>query len=413
MQKCNSDFAELAIDIGESLLLNGAEIQRVEDTVSRICSSFGAIKTEAFCIIKAMVVTVRFSDGSSYTASRRITATSNNYKRIAHLNSLSRSVCSGELTLDEARARLNDINSGYECKFRKTLAGYTLLALSCCIFFGGNYIDALMTIPCALFMSVYSNVIGKIGINKTVYNFIASFICGVIIMLTSLIGIDINIGHVITGALMMLIPGIALSSSIEDLLLGDTTSGMLNICESVLSACAIALGYALAVKLFGVTDIYNEVLPHSWAILILMSLISAFAYATVGNASTTLFLFTSLGGLISYAVFLPVFDITQNEFGSIFIAASVATVYSRICARLLKCPTPIFSTPAMIPLAPGNVLYLTIHHALMKDWGNMQHYFIRTLIISSGIALGLMSVMFLWNLISGLIRNAGAMLKNK
>jgi len=403
MHTCNSETAELAIDIGEALLVNGAEIHRVEDTVSRICKSKGAAETEAFCIIKAMIVTVRFEDGTTYTSSRRIHATSNNYKRIAALNSLSRAICSGDTSVEEAKSKLSEIKRGFDCPIQKTLIGYILLASSCCMFFGGSILDALMTIPCAVFMTAYSRMFGRLGANKTIYNFIACFLSGIIIMLTAMLGLDINVGRVITGSLMLLIPGITLSNSIEDLLMGDTTSGLLNICESLLASCAIAAGFALALKAFGISDIYGNMLTYDWVTIMILSLISAFAYAMIGNASSALFLFVSLGGALIYFVYHFVFLYSGNEFGSIFIAASAATLYSRICARFLKAPTPIFSTPAMIPLAPGNALHLTIHHALKSDWNGMQHYFLKTLIISFGIALGLMAVMFTWNLVQNLI----------
>ena len=383
MHTWHNDITELAIDIGEALLINGGEIHRVEDTISRICKSKGAVKTDAFCIIKAIVVTVKFEDGTVFTSSRRIHTTSSNYKRIERLNSLSRELCSGSISVEDARKKLKRIKEGFKCPLQKLIIGYILFAFSCAMFFGGTFFDALMTIPCALFMTAYTLVVGKLGINKTVYNFIASFLCGIIIMTLPLLGAQINAGHVITGSLMLLIPGIALSNSIEDLLMGDTTSGILNICESVLAACAIAAGYALAIKVFGVSDILGAPTEYTWYALLILSLLSAFSYAMVGN-----------------------------EFGSIFIASALTTLYSRICAIKLKCPTPIFSTPSLIPLAPGNVLYLTIYHALRSDWNNMQFYFLKTLLIASGIALGLMAVMFLWDLISNLIGSAKAV-KNK
>ncbi len=397
------EFAELAIDIGEALLINGAEIHRVEDTISRICSSKGAVSTDVFCIIKAIVVTVKFGDGTEYTSSRRIHTTGSNYKRIERLNSLSRTLCERDISVKVARAKLDRIERGFTCPIQKLMFGYILLAFSCCMFFGGTLFDAAMTIPSALFMTAYTVAVQKIGMHKTVYNFIASFLSGIIIMILHVMGVDINTGHVITGALMLLIPGIALSSSIEDLLLGDTTSGILNICESLLTACAIAAGYALSSKVFGVTDIYNDAIFYPWYIFIVLSIICAVSYAMVCNASTTLFLFTSLGGLVSYISYYLIFLASGNEFGSIFLAASTATVYARLCARFLKAPTPIFSTPAMIPLAPGNALYLTIHYALKSDWSNMQSYFLRTVMIASGIALGLMAVMFTWDLVQNLI----------
>lgn len=406
MLECNSKSAELAIDIGEELLLSGAEIHRVEDTISRICKSCGMQRAEVFCIIKAIVVTVKFDDGTTYTSSRRILATNKNYKRIAKLNALSRRICAGELSESEVASSLAEIKCGYECPMYKTVLGYILLAFSFCIFFGGNLLDAAMTIPCALFMSAYSKIFKKLGVNNTVYNFIACFLSGVIIMLIRTAGVDINIGRVLTGALMLLIPGIRLSTSIEDLLMGDTTSGLLNICESILASIAIAAGYALALRAFGVSDITESITDHSWMILLFMSLISSFAYSAIVNVSTSLYVFNAIGGALIYFFYHFAFVYSGSEFGSVFIAASIATLYSRICAWLLKAPTPIFSIPAMIPLAPGNSLYLTIHNALQSNWDEMQYYFLQTLMTSFGIALGLMGVIFTWNIVHDIVANA-------
>ena len=49
------DFTEyllcLALDVGEGMLKNGAEVARVEDTIERICHAYGAVHVEVFSII--------------------------------------------------------------------------------------------------------------------------------------------------------------------------------------------------------------------------------------------------------------------------------------------------------------------------------------------------------------------------
>ena len=49
-----SDAGELllacALDIGAEMLINGAEISRVEDSISRICRAYGAEEINAFSI---------------------------------------------------------------------------------------------------------------------------------------------------------------------------------------------------------------------------------------------------------------------------------------------------------------------------------------------------------------------------
>ncbi len=404
MPDCTNDLCELAIDIGEALLINGAEIHRVEDTVTRICTSAGAIETEVFCIIKAMVLTVKKPDGSAYTTSRRIISTENNFKRIDKLNTLSRRICEGSYTVDGAKNKLERIKGGYECTFLKKLIGYVLLATFSAMFFGGTPFDALMTIPAAVFMALYNLAMKKSGINRSVYNFIACVLSGIVIIITYLLGAPIHISAVITGTLMILIPGLTMSSCIEDLLMGDTTSGILNLCESFLAAIAIALGYAFALKIFDIKNSFSEPITYSLPVLLFLSLAVALGYALMGNVSSKTILFASAGGIITYLVYHCALILFYNNFAAIFVAASVGALYSRIAANIFRTPATVFSTPSMIPLAPGNALYLTIAHAIDGNRVLTERYLMQTLTIASGIALGLLIIILIFKLINLILR---------
>lgn len=402
MLQCDQKLVDLAIDIGEGLLTSGAEIHRVEDTITRICISAGAKEVDAFCIIKAMVVSVRLEDGSVYTASRRILTTAMNYKRIDHYNTLSRRICEGVLSLEDARAECEKIKSGFVCSDAKKLLGYILLAFSCTAFFGGSWFDAICTLPVCLVLILFDMAIRPHGLNKMVYSFIAAFLSGATIMLTTLTGLPLSIGPMVAGTLMILIPGIAMTGSLEDLLTGDTTSGILSFCESLLSACAIVLGYALSLAMFESGDT-GVVINYPWYVLLLFAVITTIAYALMTNVSTKMCPYLALGGALTYATFAAVSNASNHEFLSTLAATAAGTFFAYIAARILKRPTSIFSTPAVFPLAPGYALYLTISHSLKGDFGGMQHYAVRTLMIASGIALGLLAVSFLWGMIRVLV----------
>jgi uncharacterized membrane protein YjjP (DUF1212 family) len=49
------------MDIGEQMLISGAEVRRVEEGIKRMCCSFGANRTDVFIITSSMVVTVFLS----------------------------------------------------------------------------------------------------------------------------------------------------------------------------------------------------------------------------------------------------------------------------------------------------------------------------------------------------------------
>ena len=50
---------------------------------------------------------------------------------------------------------------------------------------------------------------------------------------------------------MLLIPGLALTNAIRDMMNGDTVSGLLRLCDSLLRALAIAAGFISIMTLIG------------------------------------------------------------------------------------------------------------------------------------------------------------------
>ena len=80
------DFTEyllcLALDVGEGMLKNGAEVARVEDTIERICQAYGAVHVEVFTIISMINAAVRMPDGSYSSQLRRVKQTSTNLDKL-------------------------------------------------------------------------------------------------------------------------------------------------------------------------------------------------------------------------------------------------------------------------------------------------------------------------------------------
>ena len=58
------DKLNSAMNIGEEMLISGAEIHRVEDSMNRILTALGASRVDTFIITSSMVVTVHTPDGA-------------------------------------------------------------------------------------------------------------------------------------------------------------------------------------------------------------------------------------------------------------------------------------------------------------------------------------------------------------
>lgn len=232
-----------AMDIGEQMLINGAEIHRVEESISRMCYAFGATRIDIFSITSSMVATVYTVDGTCYTQTRRITSATNNFEKIHQLNDLSRQICEKHLTEPEIRARLTTIMQQRPYSLWMEIASYALIAGAFTLFFGGTAVEALVSLLIGAIVRL-----GMIASDRVVSNKIFSkFISSVILTALSFVALHFmwipTVDQVIIGNIMSLIPGIGLTNALRDLFTGDSIAGLLRSIEAALVALAIAAGY--------------------------------------------------------------------------------------------------------------------------------------------------------------------------
>ena len=103
-----------AMDIGEQMLISGAEVHRVEESIKRMCRSFGAKRTDVFIITSSMVVSVFTEKDETYTQTRRILNSSTDYEKLHKLNELSRNICSKKIC--NVNQIKEELNNAISCK---------------------------------------------------------------------------------------------------------------------------------------------------------------------------------------------------------------------------------------------------------------------------------------------------------
>lgn len=100
----------------------------------------------------------------------------------------------------------------------------------------------------------------------------------------------------------------------------------------------------------------------------------------------------TVGGLMSWALFLALNITIQNEPICYFVVAAVVTLYAEIMARLLKTPATPIVTTSLIPLIPGGSLYYTMAYAFESDFDRFIEKAVSTLKLASALALGILIV---------------------
>lgn len=91
----------------------------------------------------------------------------------------------------------------------------------------------------------------KVAINSIVRTIIASMILATIAISASKLHLISHLQSVITGTLMLLVPGIAITNSLRDIIGGDFVSGLSRMIEAILTAASIAIGVGVMMMFLG------------------------------------------------------------------------------------------------------------------------------------------------------------------
>lgn len=243
-------FGRMIVNIGEMLLLAGAEISRVEDTIERLGYAYGAAEVNCFVITSSIMVTIGFVDTFNVSYTRRVTEIpGSNFTVIESINELSRLYCSGQITVEELEKRYLEIKEFKpDTRFRIVqYIGCMLVAGGAAVFFGGNVYDGIVGGILGLVVNLMLEKLEPICANKMMFNMISTFCLGLIICTLTKIFPVLQLECIISGEIMLLIPGVAFTISIKDIITGETLSGILRLIESIAWAIALAAGYMLAI----------------------------------------------------------------------------------------------------------------------------------------------------------------------
>lgn len=124
-------------------------------------------------------------------------------------------------------------------------------------------------------------------------------------------------------------------------------------------------------------------------IQILAAFVGSIGFALMFNIRGWRLVAASVGGLLSWFLFVVINKFVANEPIVYFIVAFAISVYAEIMARVLKTPTTTFITASLIPLIPGGSLYYTMVHAFSGDYDAFLPRAVNTLQLAAALALGI------------------------
>lgn len=244
-----NEILRIALYAGEIMLKNGAETYRVEDTVIRICDAKGLKYVNAFVTPTVIMISDSRFDGKSMI--RRIFSRDTNLEKVSAVNDFSRLFGNDpDMTAKKALTELKQIDnlSPYPYLLKLLCGGFGSSAFA--LLFGSGINDAIIAfIVSSLSIYIYGSL-QRISEVSFLANFIASFIIGISALTMSVLIKNTRFDMIITGSIMPLLPGFALTNGLRDFISGDLISGTSRVSEAFIIAVSIAFGVGSAFKIF-------------------------------------------------------------------------------------------------------------------------------------------------------------------
>ena len=238
-----------AASIGVQMLESGAEAYRVEDSLQRLCQAYGVEISEIFAIPSLLIVSFCDPEGHSHTRVRRLYHRGTDLWKVDRLNSLCRRVCQTRPPFPEVDDELLSITrqEGYPPLLQ--MAGFALTASFFALLFGGTLRDALCSLAAGVSIFLVKGPMERRRTNSFFVNAVSSMTAALVAIAQVILGLGQNLDLIIIGAFMGLVPGVALTNFMRDVLAGDLFAGITKLTESLLTATALALGAGIALSL--------------------------------------------------------------------------------------------------------------------------------------------------------------------
>lgn len=244
-------LVELAMLAGEIMLSGGAETYRVEDTMMHILRVSGFETAEA--VVSGMAISVTLADDEEcmISSAKRIVERQTDLGKVYQVNTISRQFCAGTISLNEAYTSLRQIKASRPYTNLQRFLANIGTVMFFAVLLGGSIYDFAFATFNGLILAVCLYLLGKLHMNI----FCTNVLCAGAVAMTSsfvlhVLKIPIALDVVISGSILPLVPGVAITNAIRDTLQGDYLSGGTRAIEAFVMATSIAIGIGLGLAVF-------------------------------------------------------------------------------------------------------------------------------------------------------------------
>ena len=235
---------------GKIIMENGGETYRAEETINRMGAGFGMKEVDSFAVPSGLFISYMNAEGVPVTSVRRVRRESRNLTRVDEVNRISRRVSAGRADCRQVLEQLREVErhpgdfAGKWC-----LPAAFLCACGFTAMLGGSPVSIAISGAVAALVQGVESILGRFRSHGTATSILAGWLTAMIPLALARVIPSPETELIIAGAVMPLVPGLAMTNAVQDTMRRDMISGISHGVQAVLDAFLIAGGALLAVEM--------------------------------------------------------------------------------------------------------------------------------------------------------------------
>ncbi|PKH51697.1 hypothetical protein CXF68_13835 [Tenacibaculum sp. Bg11-29] len=358
---------QFIVELGKALHIYGIPSYKIESYLIEVAKTKGIVGS--FMDFPTWINYVFYEDQKSYNYIECIPPGQLNLGAFSKIAELTNKVINSEIDNDSITNELNIIHSKTkEVNHVFLTFSYAFAAGSFSLLIGSNWVSFGVSLFLGAFIYLLVYLATKSKYIENIFESFSALIATIVSCLLTLVFPELNLGLTILASIIIFIPGLAITTALEEITSKNLVSGGAKLLDSILllfkQFFGVLLGLGLMTSFIDIDLTYHVSETPKWTIFCAVPLLSISLFPIFQVRKKDMFFGVLTGAL---AFFITVLLSGYGILVSTFIGTLAVVGISRLFGRISKTPKTVYLTQGIIMLVPGSKSFMGLSNSLLNS----------------------------------------------
>ncbi len=355
------------IELGKALHTYGIPSYKIQTYLTKVSKTQGINGT--FMDLPTWINYVFYEDEQTYNYIECIPPGVLNLGALSRVEEVTNKIIAKKIDHSEVENELKLIyNETKKINHFVQIFSYAIASGAFSLMIGTNWVSFIFSLLLGALVYLFVYLSSKSNYFETVLESLISFVVTILACLLHLLFPEFNVGITILSAIIIFIPGLAITTALEEITSKNLVSGGAKLFDSVISLFKQFFGVLLGLAIMS-SFIDFKLLVHSsnlpeWIMFCGIPLFSISLLAIFQVRKKDMILGISTGVLV---FFLTVLFSGFGVLLSTFIGTIAAVAISNLFSRFTKSPKTVYLTQGIIMLVPGSKSFMGLSNSFLNS----------------------------------------------